>query len=356
MNNRYIPITLRRTLPQTLPRILSLAVFLVIVTGPLSSDLTAQTLRTLSQGDAVRQVYAPIIKAANRSVVAIVVDGEARVLGTVVGKDLVVTKYSELTRKAKKLDNSAKLQCRQGLQTWSATQLGFDRPSDLALLRVTNAKLTPVQWQTNVPETGAFTASPDGTSTPLGVGILASPAYQHTIKRAFLGIRFKNRENGPAELAEVVAHGAARAAGLLAADVVVMFQDKLITETQQLREGIRSCKPGDKVRVTVLRDQEEKTFELALGTNNNAVESGQENVWGDLSDVRSGFQQVLQHDTVLKPADCGGPVVDLNGKVLGVNIARAGRVETLALPAMQVQMLIEMLLKKSQPAATKIRQ
>lgn len=93
-----------------------------------------------------------------------------------------------------------------------------------------------------------------------------------------------------------------------------------------------------------------------LGTNNNAAESGQEDVWGDLSDVRSGFQQVLQHDTVLKPADCGGPVVDLNGKVLGVNIARAGRVETLALPATQVQKLVDVLLKRSQPATTRVRQ
>jgi serine protease Do len=352
MSNRYIPITLRRTLPQTL----SLAVCLTIVAGPLARDLVAQNIRTLSQGDTVRQVYAPIIKAANRSVVTIVVDGETRVLGTVVGKDLVVTKYSELTRKTKKIDNPAKLQCRQGPNTWSATQLGFDRPSDLALLRVTDAELIPVQWQTKVPETGAFTASPNGTSTPLGIGILASPAYQHTIKRAFLGIRFKNNENEQAELAEVVAHGAARAAGLLADDVVVMFQDQKITQTQQLRDGIRNCKPGDRVRVTVLRDQEEKMFELVLGTNNNAAESGQEDVWGDLSDVRSGFQQVLQHDTVLKPADCGGPVVDLNGKVLGVNIARAGRVETLALPATQVQKLVEVLLKKSQPATTRVRQ
>ncbi|MFT4513705.1 MAG: serine protease Do [Planctomycetota bacterium] len=345
MNNRYTPTSL------------SLAVLAAIVASPLSGELTAQntrtqSIRTLSQGDAVRQIYAPIIKAANRSVVEIIVDGEARVLGTVVGKNLVVTKYSELTRKAKQLDNPAKLQCRKGKDTWSATQIGFDRPADLALLRVAKAKLTPVQWQTKVPDTGAFTASPDGTSTPLGVGILASAPYQHSIKRAFLGIRFKNADNKPAELGEVVANGAARAAGLLANDVVVQFHGQRITETQQLREAIHSCKPGDTVSVTVQRGEEQKTFELKLGTNNNAVESGQEDVWGDLSDVRSGFQQVLQHDTVLTPADCGGPVVDLNGKVLGVNIARAGRVETLALPATQVQRLVEALLKKTEPAAT----
>ena len=41
----------------------------------------------------------------------------------------------------------------------------------------------------------------------------------------------------------------------------------------------------------------------------------------------------MQHDAVLSPQDCGGPLVDLDGKVVGINIARAGRVETYALPS-----------------------
>lgn len=331
----------------------ALTVLTAFVASTASPQLTAQSIRTLSQSEAVRQVYAPVIKAANQSVVEIIVDGEARVLGTAVGNDLVVTKYSELGRNTQDANNLAKLQCRQGKDTWAAVQIGFNRPADLALLRVVDAKLTPVSWQTKTPTTGAFTASPDGTATPIGIGIVASAAYQHTIKRAFLGIQFKNGESDPAEIAQVVAHGAARAAGLRANDIVVKFHDQEITESQQLRDAIRSCKPGDQVSVTVLRGEEEKTFELKLGTNNSAVESGQEDVWGDLSEVRSGFQQVLQHDTVLKPADCGGPVVDLNGKALGVNIARAGRVETLALPATQVQKLVAALLKDSKSTATK---
>jgi S1-C subfamily serine protease len=37
---------------------------------------------------------------------------------------------------------------------------------------------------------------------------------------------------------------------------------------------------------------------------------------------------------------CGGPVVDLSGKAVGVNIARAGRVETYAVPADTAKLLI----------------
>ena len=50
---------------------------------------------------------------------------------------------------------------------------------------------------------------------------------------------------------------------------------------------------------------------------------------------------VLQHDTVLRPNQCGGPVVNLDGQAVGVNIARAGRVASYALPASVVLPLLE---------------
>jgi len=47
---------------------------------------------------------------------------------------------------------------------------------------------------------------------------------------------------------------------------------------------------------------------------------------------------------VIKPSDCGGPLVDLDGKILGINIARAGRVETWALPAEVVTPILKELI------------
>jgi serine protease Do len=44
---------------------------------------------------------------------------------------------------------------------------------------------------------------------------------------------------------------------------------------------------------------------------------------------------------VIRPSDCGGPLVDLDGKVLGINIARAGRVETWALPGDVIQPILK---------------
>ena len=47
----------------------------------------------------------------------------------------------------------------------------------------------------------------------------------------------------------------------------------------------------------------------------------------------SGFDRVIQHDTVLDPDECGGPVIDTLGRVVGINIARAGRVVSYLLPS-----------------------
>ena len=41
---------------------------------------------------------------------------------------------------------------------------------------------------------------------------------------------------------------------------------------------------------------------------------------------------MLQHDLSLTPADMGGPVFDLNGRAIGINIARADRITSYALP------------------------
>ena len=54
---------------------------------------------------------------------------------------------------------------------------------------------------------------------------------------------------------------------------------------------------------------------------------------------------MIQHDSILAPAQCGGPICDLDGKVVGLNIARAGRVESFALPAAVVRESVKKLLE-----------
>jgi serine protease Do len=57
---------------------------------------------------------------------------------------------------------------------------------------------------------------------------------------------------------------------------------------------------------------------------------------GELSPRRSGFPEVIVHDSVLAPEHCGGPIIDISGRIVGINIARAGRHATYAIPSTSV--------------------
>ena len=68
----------------------------------------------------------------------------------------------------------------------------------------------------------------------------------------------------------------------------------------------------------------------------------------ELSDTRNGFPLALQHDCPIEPNACGGPLVNLDGEVVDINIARAGRIKSYALPAHVIQELLAQVNAKQQ--------
>ena len=61
---------------------------------------------------------------------------------------------------------------------------------------------------------------------------------------------------------------------------------------------------------------------------------------GPFSERRFGFGKVLPIDAWLNPVDCGGPVVDTSGKVVGVTVSRALRISTFVLPGEDVARIV----------------
>src|SRR5262249_43086894 len=74
----------------------------------------------------------------------------------------------------------------------------------------------------------------------------------------------------------------------------------------------------------------------------------------DRSERRTGFPVTLQHDTILKANECGGPLVDLEGRVIGINIARGGRTDTYAIPAQAILPLLPDLMAGKSTVASRI--
>jgi serine protease Do len=314
-----------------------------------------ERLRSLRDDPAVLAAFAELVAAVDACAVVVEVAGARKALGTVVdARGGIVTKASELglgdragadpaggdreggDRGGVELAAGG-IQVRVAGLLRPARLVGVDESEDLALLRVADADgLRPAVWAEALPQPGAWLCSPDGDGTPAGIGMLAAAPYEHSAERGYLGVQLHQQQT-PVRLMTVVDDTAAAAAGLLPEDVIVALDGEPVAAAADFVTAIQGRKPGETVRLAVRRGEEELEFAATLRRNRSGPRSSQEPLWGPLSRVRAGFGLVLQHDTILGPEACGGPLVDLEGRVVGVNVARAGRVETLALPVETVR-------------------
>jgi serine protease Do len=300
----------------------------------------------LKSSPKVLSAFRAVVAIPSQSTVHVYSDGKEVALGTVVGVEgWILTKASELKGKAVcKFKDGNELQ---------AKIVGIHERFDLALLKVEGAKLTAVVWgdsKTALP--GNWVAAPGNGNDPVAVGVVSvatrkvRPGDLPPVNKnpGFLGVQLataSDKSKG-AKITEVTPKSAAAKAGLQVNDVVIAVGDKTIADLEAMIDTIQRFHPGEAVTIRVKRDDKEVEIKATLDKRPKDDRSDYQNVQlgGPLSDLRGGFPVVLQHDTVLKPTECGGPLVDLDGKAIGINIARAGRVETYAVPAEEVLALL----------------
>ena len=83
-------------------------------------------------------------------------------------------------------------------------------------------------------------------------------------------------------------------------------------------------KPGDKVTIEITRDGKPMKLKadlvssdrMAPKMNGNSLTHLSE-AGGTVSKRHNNFPLALTHDTVLQAVQCGGPVVDLDGRTMG---------------------------------------
>jgi len=292
-----------------------------------------------------------------QSTVKVLCDGKDAVLGTVVGADgWVLTKFSDLKGKTTcKLPDGRDLEARL---------VGVQETFDLALLKVEAKGLTPIEWQekSKVPPVGNWVVSPVLGADLIAAGVVsvgvrngnpkeARPARDSS-KSGYLGIALGTTADG-IKIEQVMPDSAAAKAGLKANDAVLSLGGKAFKDVQELIDAVGSNKPGDVITLKIKRGSEEKEIKATLGKRPPDRGEIQNTMGGSLSLRRAGFPSFLQHDTALKPQDCGGPAVDLDGKVIGINIARAGRTESYAIPADAAQsLLLDLMSGKLAPKET----
>lgn len=331
--------------------LLSLLVATFAATAPAQDADTSPPLprRRLRNGDETLRAFAPISTATRASIVKLRVDGTTVALGTVMDANgLTLTKASELEK--------GKLTCWLASdQEVGAKLVATDEEEDLALVQVQAPNLKPIQWARGDVVIGQWAVSPGIAETPHAVGIISAVPRRIRPPRALIGVRFDFNAPNP-RIEEILSGMGAEKAGLKPGDIIVAVNGTSMTNRDHVVESLREFGDGQTVTLRLRRGETQfdapvrmtspKSGQLAAEMSPRSRSS---RLMGEVSQRSEGFEKAIEHDCVLQPWLCGGPLVNVDGKAVGINIARASRVTTYALPASLIQRTYERLKHASHP-------
>ncbi|QDT43546.1 putative periplasmic serine endoprotease DegP-like precursor [Gimesia alba] len=297
----------------------------------------------LTSGSQMRKAFRSVVSTPRSWTVRIRSNGKEACLGAIVGSD------GWILTKASQLDGAVTCELSTS-ERYEAEIVGVDGKLDLALLKIKAKNLSTVKWQSATdPKVGQWLVTPGLSMSPVSVGVLSVPRRAIKPAPGVLGVRIDDAEGG-ARVKQVMRESGAEEAGLQPGDVILNVAGENIKSASALSSFVQKYLPGDRLLVKILRENEELTAVVVLTDPQmliyDRLREMQKKMGGALSRRKTGFTEVLQHDTVLRPEDCGGVIVDLKGRAIGLNIARAGRTKSFAIPANHVIPMIKKLKQK----------
>jgi serine protease Do len=282
-------------------------------------------------GSETLQAFEESSKASLSSTVRLVSKGRTLALGT------IVSRKGHVMTKASSSIGAEEAILADGTR-YKVSFKGKDQDTDLALLKMKKAKkLTAVSWAEEVDhEEGSWLVSADFTLKRLKVGVVGAKSRPIDRVGGVIGVILgqDGEDLGGVIIQQVMPRSAGAAAGLENGDIVTSVEAKKVTEREKMIELVGSNNPGDVVAIQVKRGKKILSFRVTLGHRSVIFDMMSRNarMSGPVSKRKDNFPMIIQHDVSLPPTAMGGAVLDLNGKALGVNVARVDRVTTYALP------------------------
>lgn len=281
---------------------------------------------------AMMRLIRPLSEQVESSVVQVFSGGRIVSLGTIVSEDgYAITKYSELS--------AAPISVRVPSGKKVPARVSAVRPAnDLALLKLEGSEpdtwgIQPATFASVEPPTGSFVITADNDGYAIGLGTLGVRS-RHVGHQGRLGVTFYDGASEPPIVHNVVPSSGAFDAGLQDGDAILKINGRQMLGSKSAITTLGRFYPGELVKLSIRRGDD--TIELTARMRDQAILMESKNdakVNGPRNARLSGFDQVIQHDTVLAPNQCGGPILDTEGNIIGLNIARAGRVVSYALPS-----------------------
>ncbi|MCH2180035.1 MAG: PDZ domain-containing protein [Mariniblastus sp.] len=295
------------------------------------------------QGRSLRRRLRPAISEATLATVKFVADGEPLALGTIVDPSgLILTKASEI-------EVEGLLECHVGrMEIFPADVLAIDDRNDLALVKINAIDLPVVKWYDRQPQPGSFVLTPNEINQVACYGTYGTvPRSVVGANQAFLGVGPRTSDQG-VTIDTVSRNSAADRAGLLPGDIITQLDETNMQDVTDLVNTIRGRRPGESISIHFLRGGEPQLTQAILAgrdiSGERAARYKMMSRLGAIPNRRADeFPVVFQHDCPLLPEQCGGPVTDLEGNVIGINIARNNRSASYAIPSSHVRNVLNSL-------------
>lgn len=233
--------------------------------------------------------------------------------------------------------------------------VAVDPSWDVALLKISATGLNPVKLALDLPDPdrGIWVVTNGATTRskrmPL-IGIISANAREVLpAGGAVLGVSLADEE-GKLTVTEVHEKSGAEEAGVQKGDVIIAVAGHKVADRKELAEAVAKHRVGEDLEMTVDRKGAELSLKVRLAGRVDLFgeeKSRNDQMSGDFSARRSGFPRIIQHDIIGNRSTMGGPLLDLEGRCLGMNIARANRCETFAIPAGDLRSLADRLITQA---------
>jgi S1-C subfamily serine protease len=150
-----------------------------------------------------------------------------------------------------------------------------------------------------------------------------------------MGVMLGRENNKGVLVTDVVPQAAADKAGLRHGDIIQKVDARSVKKRDHIVNLVSKKDPGDVVSIDVLRKNETMKFRVTLGHRSVTFDLFNRNLQmsGPVSKRKDNFPLIIQHDLPLPKEAMGGPLFDLEGNCIGINIARVDRVTVFSLPA-----------------------
>lgn len=295
------------------------------------------------------------VDAASLMTVGIYINGKQVGLGTVAAEDgYIVAKASDVGDATE----CVLVALPDGLSV-CGERMAVDEERDLVLIKTQETLEAPAFAVDSNPPVGAILLSVGRDAKPAAIGVRSLGEYKpgrSDVTAPYLGIRVRpataeesaQHEDRQGVILTTLAPGApAGRAGLSVGDFIVRVAGCAVENQRQLGEAIRKHASGEVIEVVRLGDGGEESVRARLSPRPLRSGASPSTPMFPASRRTSGFGTVIQHDGAVRADEVGGPLVDLDGRVVGMNIARGDRTKTYALPASVLKGAIDRMIESA---------